>query len=244
MKLKRYYVNQDLSILNNVKLTDDEFHHMVNVMRAKQGDKIELFCGDKFNYIATIEKIEKKFAECKIEQCNANLCEPNLQLDVFQALAKGDKLSIIMQKITEIGASNLYVFNSRFCDVKPNTGKLDRLSLVSVSASKQCGRSSIVNTVGVIEIKDICKLINQYDKFFVFYEASDEFTFKEYILKLVNEKPKKVAIMVGAEGGFDSKEIELLKQSGAIIVGLGKRILRTETASIAGSSVVMQMLDV
>lgn len=243
MKLKRYYIQQTLQEFQQVKLSDDEFHHMVNVMRTRVGDKVELFCGDNYNYIAEVVEIQKKYALLNILQKEENLCEPTIKLDVYQALAKGDKLSLITQKITELGATSLYVFDSQFCDVKANTGKLDRLELISSSASKQCGRSSVVKVNGVITIKDVCNNIKNYDKFFVFYEAEERDNFKNHLLNLVNSNAKNIAIVIGPEGGFSSQEIELLKQNGAQIVGLGKRILRTETASIIGCALIMQMLE-
>ena len=243
MKLKRYFIDKPLAGQANIVLDGDEFHHMVNVMRTRTGDAVELFCGDGNNYLAQVMDIQKKQALLKIQSVSPNPCEPTIKLDVYQALAKGDKLSLITQKITELGASGLYVFDSKFCDVKANTGKLDRLELVSASASKQCGRSSVVNVQGVVTIKQVCDSIKNYDKFYVFYEAEEKDDFKNHLLNLINSNVQNIAIMIGAEGGFATDEIEQLTKSGAIIVGLGKRILRTETASIAGAALVMQMLE-
>lgn len=243
MKLKRYFTLEQLNVGGTCTLVGDEFHHLANVMRTKVGDKVELFCNDKNNYTATVVSIDKKQAVLSVENCTKNNAEPKIKLDVYQALAKGDKLSLITQKITELGASSLYVFDSKFCDVKANTGKLDKLELVSINACKQCGRSSIVNVGGVLTIKDVCKSIKNYDKFFVFYEAEEKDNFKNHISKLMQSKQNNIAIMIGAEGGFSTDEIDQLKNAGAIIVGLGARILRTETASIIGTAVVMQMLE-
>lgn len=243
MKLKRYFIDKSLVGVANIVLDGDEFHHMVNVMRTRAGDTVELFCGDGNNYLAQVVDIQKKQALLKIQSVSPNPCEPTLKLDVYQALAKGDKLSLITQKITELGASGLYVFDSKFCDVKANTGKLDRLELISASASKQCGRSSVVNVQGVVSIKQVCENVKSYDKFYVFYEAEEKDNFKNHLLNLINSNVQNIAIMIGAEGGFATEEIEQLTKSGAIIVGLGKRILRTETAAIAGSALVMQMLE-
>ena len=168
--------------------------------------------------------------------------EPKVQIDVIQALAKGDKLSLIMQKITELGASNMFLFESDFCDVKANTNKIEKMDLVSISASKQCGRATIVSSDGVFKIKQIAEMIKNYDKFFVAYENETGFTLADFLMKN-NEKINKIAIMIGAEGGFSKDEIDLLKNSGAEIVSLGKRILRTETATISCVALLSQILD-
>ena len=165
-----------------------------------------------------------------------------MQLSVYQALAKGDKLSLVMQKITELGASNLYLYESEFCDVKANSNKQERMDSVSISASKQCGRATYVKSYGVLKIKDIIAKINEYDEFFVAYENEDGKTLADEILEKKSSLDK-VAIMIGAEGGFAEKEISLLRENGANVVSLGKRILRTETAAISCTALISQILD-
>ena len=243
MKLKRYFYPDQIEVGQKVWLSGDEFHHLVSVMRTRVGDKVQVFNGDKNNYVASVDSIEKKFAVLMVESKESNAVEPKIQLDVFQALAKGDKLSLVMQKITELGASNMFVFESKFCDVKANTGKLDRLELVSVSACKQCGRSSLVGIHGVIDLKDTTNLINNYDAFLVCYEATEGNTLSAAIQNLKKINATKVAIMIGAEGGFDKTEIDMLEKGGAKIISLGSRILRTETATIATTATIMQMFE-
>ena len=186
--------------------------------------------------------INKKNAEIHINSVQKSENEPKIQLTIYQALAKGDKLSLVMQKITEIGASNLVLFESDFCDVKSNTGKQDRLDSISVSASKQCGRATIVKTTGIFDIKQCANQIKNYDAFFVAYEAEDGQTLSNYLIKN-KDNLKNIAIMIGAEGGFSEKEITTLKENGAKIVSLGNRILRTETASIVCAGLAMQILE-
>ena len=165
-----------------------------------------------------------------------------MNLAVYQALAKGDKLSLVMQKITELGASELCLFESTFCDVKAQSNKQERMDSISVSAAKQCGRTTIVKSSGVYSIKEVAEHIKNYDAFFVTYENEDGHTLVDSLTKNKNSL-KNVAIMIGAEGGFSEKEIELLKSKGAKIVSLGNRILRTETASIVCAGLAMQILE-
>jgi len=242
MKEKKFFYNGNININSNLTLADEEFHHLSNVMRARVNDKVCLFNGDGNFYYGEITEIAKKFAKIHIDNVEESENEPKFQIDVYQALAKGDKLSLVMQKITELGASNLYLYESDFCDVKANSNKQERMDSVSISASKQCGRATFVNSYGVLKIKDIVDKINEYDKFFVAYENEDDHTLVDSLLK-AELSIKKVAIMIGAEGGFSEKEINLLRENGADIVSLGKRILRTETAAIACTAVISQLLN-
>ena len=242
MKEKRYYYDGKINLNETIILQDEEFHHLSNVMRSKTGERVCLFNGDGYFYFGTIIEISKKFAKIKVEESTLSNNEPAKQIDVVQALAKGDKLSLIMQKITELGASNFILFESKFCDVKSNTHKHERMKQVSISASKQCGRATIVScNQSIMSVSDISNIVKDYDAFFIAYENETGLTLTDYLLDS-NKEFKKVAIMIGAEGGFSEKEIELLKSSGAIIVSLGKRILRTETASIACTAILSQIL--
>ncbi len=242
MKEKRFYINQELYDNQTVTLEGEEFHHLANVMRARIGDKVCLFNGNGIFYFGEITQINKKNAEILITHSQKSENEPKINLTIYQALAKGDKLSLVMQKITEIGATELAIFNSDFCDVKSNTTRVDRLETIAISAAKQCGRASITKQTGVFEISEIAEKIKDYDAFYVAYENEDGLTLSQNLIKN-KDKFSNIAIMIGAEGGFSEKEINLLKNNGAKIVSLGKRILRTETASIVCACLVMQILE-
>ena len=120
MKEKRFYIDKELYDNQNVILEGDEFHHLANVMRARVGEKVCLFNGNGVFYFGEITQINKKNAEILINRSEKSQNEPLVNLTIYQALAKGDKLSLVMQKITEIGATELAIFDSDFCDVKSN----------------------------------------------------------------------------------------------------------------------------
>ena len=242
MKEKRYYYEGNLAIGKIIALEGDEFHHLANVMRSRVGERVCIFNGDGIFYFGNVKTISKKYAEIEITDETKSNSEPEIELSVYQALAKGDKLSLIMQKITEIGASELALFESKFCDVKSNTHKKERMDSIAVSAAKQCGRASITKNSGIYSIKEVASHIKDFDAFYVAYENKDGLTLVGDLLKNKSSL-KKVAIMIGAEGGFSTDEINLLEENGAKIVSLGNRILRTETASIVTAGVIMQILE-
>lgn len=242
MKEKRFYINTELFENQKVSIEDEEFHHLVNVMRARAGDKVCLFNGNGYFYFGEITQINKKNAEILITHSQKSENEPGINLTIYQALAKGDKLSLIMQKITEIGANEMAIFDSDFCDVKSNTTRVDRLESIAISASKQCGRATFTKQTGVYKLKEVADKIRDYDAFYVAYENEDGLTLSQDLIKNKGTS-KNVAVMIGAEGGFSQDEINLLKANGAKIVSLGRRILRTETASIVCAGLVMQILE-
>lgn len=242
MKEKRYFYNGILKENTSVTIEGEEFHHLTNVMRTRVNERVCIFNGDGNFYFGSVESISKKSATIYIDTSQKSPNEPTIKLTLFQALAKGDKLSLIMQKITEIGATNLTLFESSYCDVKSNTHKQDRLESIAISAAKQCSRATIPEINGIYKINDIANIIKDYDAFYVAYENEDGHTLYSSI-KNSDKKLNNVAIMIGAEGGFSNEEINLLKQNGADVVSLGKRILRTETAAIACVALISQILD-
>ncbi len=241
MKEKRYFYPNQLQNNLLITLEGEEFHHLSNVMRSRAGDRVCLFNGNGNFYFGEIKSIEKKSAKILIDKTEESQNEPKINLTVFQALAKGDKLSLITQKITEIGASNLCLFESKYTDVKSNTSKSERLETIAISAAKQCGRATITKIEKPISIEEISKRINSFDKFYVAYENEDGKTLVQSLES--NKNITNIAVMIGAEGGFSEKEISALKANGAEIVSLGKRILRTETAAILTTSLIMQILE-
>lgn len=237
MKLKRYYYNGELKQGNIVVLEGDEFHHLKNVMRTNVGDLVSLFNGTKIDAIAQVKNISKNKAELYIQEILENNSEPAIEVTLFQAVCKGDKLSLITQKITELGATNMTVFYSQYTDIKDKTSKLDKLERVSISASKQCGRSSILNVEGVVSFAEMLNKAKVLDKVFVAYENADQTSLYDSLSK--NANYKKIGVIIGAEGGFSEKEIEIINENKFEIVTLGKRILRTETAAIASVAQIM-----
>ncbi len=237
MKLKRYYIENELNKNTTVYLEGEEFHHLKNVMRTRIGDRVELFNGTTINAEAIVKSIDKNSASLYIEKIEENQSEPKINFTLFQAVAKGEKLSLITQKITELGASNLTVFYSQFTDIKDKTSKLDKLDRVCVSACKQCGRSSTLNINGVISFKDMVSEAKKLDKVYVAYENADGITLFNSLNK--NANYNNIGLIIGAEGGFSEEEIKVLSDNNFEIISLGKRILRTETAAIAGTSTII-----
>ena len=157
-------------------------------------------------------------------------------------------MELIIQKSTELGVKEFIPVDMERC-VSKITGKdeakkIDRWQKISEVAAKQSGRDMIPKVNGVMTIKQVCNVVNDYDLLIVPYERAEGYSFKDAIeeLKKDNKEDYTIGIVIGPEGGFEPSEIELLKNAGAKIVTLGKRILRTETVALAMSSVIMYEL--
>lgn len=242
MKLKRFYFEPHNRHNNEIILTEDEFLHAVTVLRIRVGEEVVAFCGDGFDYYCKVKNIAKKELTLEISKTSKNLAEPSVNLTVFQALVKGEKLKLIVQKLTELGVANFITFYSKFCDVKSNTNKLEKLDKVAISASKQCGRSVVTKcNQTVFALKDLP--LENFDAVLLAYENADDKNLVCETQRLAKHNVKNVALIVGPEGGFSDDEVEFLESKNVITVSLGKRILRAETCSIVASGIIIQMLE-
>lgn len=236
--MKRFFVDKELNNLEIIKIDGIEHNHIKNVMRMQVGDEIILVCGDEFDYFAKIIDMSKGDTTCKIIGKEVNIYNPIADVTVFQALVKSDNMSLIVQKLTELGVKNFVPFESEYITSKDKFGKSRKLQEISNQSVKQCKRSIPMNVQDVISFKNMVSELSKYDKIIFANECERTCELSKIGLKSTD----KVAIIVGSEGGFSREEIDKLIDVGAISITMGKRILRAETASIALVSVVMFML--
>ena len=216
---------------DNIIILDDEETKHLAVLRCEIGEKILCFCGDDKEYLCQIQSISKKQTICKVLETNICSKNPNKKISLFQGLPKLDKLELITQKITELGASEIIPFESDFTIAKTNLNKIDRLSRISQEACKQCGRSIPLKIHNPVKFNQMLEMLKDYD--IVLFANETNKTISQSDLSNYNS----IAIIVGSEGGFSQAEIEKIA-SVSTNFGLGERILRTETASIVLCGIV------
>ena len=231
--MKRFYLTNEQFTTNTID--GDEFNHMKNVMRMNSGDKFIAFIGDEFDYECTINEIKKNYISFSIDAQVLNLKNPKLKIDLFQSLAKGEKMELVTQKCTEIGIRTIYPLFVKNCDVKANSNKPARLEKIVISACKQCGRSQLTEVKTILTLQEALPLLKTYD--LVLFANETEQSTRIYDQLEKNKNAKSIALIVGPEGGFTPDEIEQLNKISTSIT-FGSRILRTETASIYLSSIV------
>ena len=236
--MKKFYVQNNNNETKTFVLQEDELYHFATVLRGKIGDKILVLCGDDFIYECEVVSLTKKEAVAKI--INKKVCEANPQkhISVFQGLPKSDKLEFITQKLTELGITEIIPFESNFTIAKHSNIKTNRINKIAIEACKQCGRSKPLIIQNTIKLKNIAEHLNTFNLVIFLNEKENP----ENTLKTIQSEissANKIAIVVGAEGGFSDEETQILtKLPNVKSISLGKRILRTETASIALASFV------
>ena len=224
-------------------LSGEEAAHLARVLRAAPGDEVTLCDGAGVDYAATVVRAAPDEVELAIISSGPSVSEPPLEITLFVGMPKGDKLEWIIQKSTELGAARIVPFTSRFCIAKPKNEqvKLVRWSRIAKEAAKQSGRGKIPAVDAAVSFDGLCKKIAAYDLALFCYEGGGEALAPGTPLHSRLAAARSVAIITGAEGGFSEEEAAQAKAAGAVVLGLGPRILRCETAPLAALCAVMTL---
>lgn len=247
--MPKFFVRDDQINDNKIDIVGEDVNHISNVLRMKVGDEFQVCNSDTTeNYNVEIKSFEKEKIICSIINKMKSEAESDINLKIFQGIPKSDKMELIIQKSTELGIKELIPVDMERCvskiSGKDEKKKIDRWQKISEVAAKQSGRDMIPKIHNVIKINDIVKVISDFDMMIVPYEKAEGYSFKDAIeeIKEYDKSNINIGIVIGPEGGFEPSEIKQLREVGAKIVTLGKRILRTETVALAMSSVIMYEL--
>ena len=237
MEIKRFFADKTDFSQDKIILSGEEFTHLTRVLRYKVGYKVIVNLDDDKDYCGTIEEIAKDYAVVKVDEIKDNDCKTCAEVTLFQALPKGDKLDYIVQKCVELGVKEIVPFLSAYTnETKFNPTRQNRIAL---EACKQCGRSLKTTVSELKDFSDVVDMLKNYDTVILPYEHAVRGSMAQ-----VNGicAGKRIALIIGSEGGFAPEEVQKTKECGAQIVSLGKRILRCETAAVIATGLVMYEL--
>ena len=244
VSLPRFFIGKEQidELSGLVTITGDDAHHIARSLRMAAGEHVTVCDSQKTEYDCELLHFEDdRVVTARIVSAAPMMTEPPISVTLYQALPKGDKLDTVIQKAVECGVSEITPFESERCivKVKPDAEekKTQRRQRISEEASKQCGRSVIPEVKPTVSFDEMLERASQCNIIFFCYEGDgtkplgrllpwlDEFK------KAKGEYPT-VAVVIGSEGGFSLAEVEKARARGFILTGLGRRILRTETAPL------------
>ena len=223
---------------NNITLTGSDAVHVGRSLRMKPGEPLTVCCGG-IDYNCEISEITSDTVYLSLKEKVVCAAEPNIEVTLFQAVPKMDKLEYIIQKSVELGESRIVPMLTRRCVSRPDerdfAKKLARLNKIAAEAAKQSGRGIIPQVTPIVSYKKALEMMKELDQNVLLYEEEGGVSFGEVDLT----GAKTVGLVIGSEGGFDREEAEACTAVGAAQVWLGKRILRCETAPITALSILM-----
>ncbi len=244
--MDRFFVEKkNVNLDNNTCLIEGEdVKHISKVLRCRIGENLEICDNDNNEYICEITNIDKSKVELNILEKVDIKRESNLKIKVYQGLPKGPKMEMILQKLTEVGVDEIILVETKRTVVKVDNKKEDkkiqRWERIIYEAAKQSKRGKIPRLRGVLSFKEALADMKENDFNIAPYENEKTKSIKQAIKSLdINN----IGIFVGPEGGFEDAEIKAIEEIGGQSVSLGPRILRTETASLIASSIVLYELS-
>ncbi len=238
MQLPRIYTDQALKENTIYELSIDSAHHISNVLRMRNGQKLILFNGEGGHYKAEIMEIEKKRVSVKLGKYYPVNLEPELNITLAQGVSRGHRMDIAIQKAVELGVKRIVPVISEYCAVhlKGNQllNKYKHWNKIIIGACEQCGRNLVPQLEEASKMDEWLKNDNNQLKLILHPESGLPLTDR-------NKPVSNITLLIGPEGGFSENEYEMAMNNGYQGLKLGPRILRTETAAIAAISAIQTL---
>ncbi|MDB4970487.1 MAG: hypothetical protein JWN44_6176 [Myxococcales bacterium] len=224
-----------------VVLVDEDHRYLTRVLRLGIGDEVVLFDGKSVEASARIIRVGPRALELKVEERRPVAAIERPLVTVIQALGKGDKLDLVVQKATELGAARIIPVTTTRAVSRLDSGAIRTLSKqarwqkIAREAARQSGRLDVPEVEGVTSLSTALKASPKDALKLMLWEGARETSLRQ---ALPATPPREIVIVVGPEGGFTVEEVDAARHVGFEPVGLGPRILRTETAALVALSIL------
>jgi len=241
----RYFFIEPAALLKpTVAIDGSEVRHIKRVLRLKPGDAIRLFDGEGFEYEAVIRRFVADRVELNIIQRFAGTKESPVQIAVAQALLKEKKMDRLLRHLCELGLAQWIPFTSERSIPQPGEkrmpARVERWNKIVKESAKQCRRARLPEINKTLAFEEVLDYGRSCDLMVVFYE-NESASLNSIILQIAPPHPQKILMIMGPEGGFSNQEIIMAGAAGCLVAGLGPRILRAETATIAAITLVQSL---
>ncbi|WHY76182.1 16S rRNA (uracil(1498)-N(3))-methyltransferase [Neobacillus sp. WH10] len=235
--MQRYFVNKQAND-DRFFIVEEDRHHIVKVMRMQIGDQIICVDPEGKQAVCRLAEITDESVVVDVVQWKDEVTELPISITIASGLPKGDKLEWIIQKGTELGAHQFLPFAANRSvvkwDEKKAAKKIERWQKIAKEAAEQSHRAFMPEIVSPMSFKEMLAKSKDFNyKLAAFEEESrngETSVFSSTLKKII--KGESLLLVFGPEGGLANEEVQLLKEHGFGLCGLGPRILRTETAPL------------
>ncbi len=241
--MPRFFVTNEQINGGEITLLGADAHHIARSLRMAVGDEITVLDTAGREYTCAITAfVDDTAVRATVLSVKKQDSEPPLFITLYQALPKGDKLDTVIQKAVECGVSRIVPFESERCIVraKPEAEdkKCQRRQRIADEAAKQCGRGILPEVAKTCSFAEMVKAARGEDAVLFCFEGEGTVPIGKLLTSLDLTAVRRVALVVGSEGGFSLSEAKAAADAGFLMTGLGKRILRTETAPLFALSCI------
>ncbi len=228
MKPFRFFL-PEASSGKELSLPPEEAHHLREVLRVKEKTLIKVFNGSGSEFAARVVSVGRREVRVLVEKEVRREDPPRFELEVFLPVLKGGRTEYLVEKATELGATEIKPYLSSYTVRRPGERFFERLRRKTIEAAKQCGRLFLPLVTPPLPLSLALDSVKAGLKLFA-YERSER-TVKDALGSL-EPFPKRVAVVSGPEGGFSAEEVELVSSKGFLGVNLGPYVLRADTAAL------------
>ena len=242
--LRRYWIDQNKIIDEQVEIEGELFHHIFDVCRQGLGSRFELISDDSFAYFSEVIKLGKKNAIVKVLEKRQLPVLKKPYIKLFLSIPKFSTFELILEKSVELGVSSIYPFVSEFSFVRKVDDRLenkaDRWNRIITSATQQTGRGDLMSLHSPCKLLEALNNFNQKENVLGLfpYEGDSQKHLRQRLEEVSSQKWEEIWLFIGSEGGFSQDEVELFKKYNIEPITLGAQILRVETACLAVISIL------
>jgi 16S rRNA (uracil1498-N3)-methyltransferase len=245
MRHREIFYTESKNISGDIlEIKGDELKHLARVVRKKVRDVIEVVDGQGNLYVVVLTNISKQSAQGEIQKRTRYAGEPNFQLTLAQAIPKGNRFDLVVEKGPEIGVSAFIPLLCEHSIVEGTASRLSRWRKVAIAAMKQSIRSVLPEVTPAQTVHDVIRKKGLLKLGFI-ADSGDRARSLSEIIKELKQKSfqlKSAIMLIGPEGGFSANEVEFALENGFHKFTLGRRRLRSETAGIVASAILMELM--
>ena len=241
MRIPRIYADLSLCCDSSLVLDGSAARHLSSALRMKAGQQITLFNGQGGEYAAELTEVGKNKVSAKVVEYRDIDRESALKVHLAIGVSRGERMDLIVQKATELGATEITPLFTERTEVKLNGERLEKKvrhwQQIAISACEQCQRNQVPRINGPVTLDQWLSLSDQNtDEIlkFVLHHRTEK--------RLSEHQPvNSICLLVGPEGGLGEREITATIEKGFQPLALGPRVLRTETAPLAAISIMQSL---
>ena len=242
--MRYFYIEPDALRKEPIALKGSELRHIKNVLRLKPGSRIYLVDGEGFEYEAVIRRFLTDRVELEITDKRPGKKESPVSISVAQALLKDRKMDRLLRHLCELGIARWVPFMCKRSVPIPGkkrlTTRVERWQKIVQESMKQCQRAMLPQIFATMTFEDLLDTGRNYDLNIIFFE-NENTSLNSLMLTVGQPPPKNILLILGPEGGFTDGEIDRARAAGFQVTGLGPRILRAETATIAACTLAQYL---
>jgi len=239
MSQRRFFITGENLAGDTIRITGPEAHHLKNVLRLSPGVAVTFLDGRGSRYLARIEQMGKELVTATITRHTQDIA-PGVKLHLGQALLKGERMDLAIQKATELGVTSIRPFFSEHgLPRSQKDSRLPRWQRIILESCKQCDQAFAPEIFPPAELGQLLRQPPDADLKLIFWEGENARGLNN--LDFAASKPVSIFFLLGPVGGFSQAEVNMARDHGFTPLSLGPRVLRAETATIAATAILQQL---